>query len=199
MDSLHRATIAVRSVLSPRLLSPILLVVIGCGPSITPPAPFTPGTPDDPREIILLARDYAFDPPAIDLVPGETVTFQVVNGGLVPHEAVVGDSRVQDAWEAAEAAVAGAPPGPTPAVSVPPEVAGLRLVVESGKRVDGSWTIPLGAASEVGGWFVGCHIPGHWAEGMVVPVRFIGPDGAPLGPDGLPLEPGASARRAAGS
>ena len=51
---------------------------------------------------------------------------------------------VQDAWEVAEAATAGAPPGPTPVVSVPPDVAGLRIVVESGERVDVIWTVPAG-------------------------------------------------------
>ena len=51
--------------------------------------------------------------PTVDLVPGETVLLHVVNGGLEVHEAVIGDSSIQDAWEAAEAA-ARAPPGPTP-------------------------------------------------------------------------------------
>ena len=32
-------------------------------------------------------------------------------------------------------------------------------------------------------WFVGCHIPGHFAKGMVVPVRLLGPDGVPLASD----------------
>ena len=65
-------------------------------------------------------------PTSLDLVPGETVLLHVVNGGLEIHEAVIGDRRVQDAWEAAEAAHGRAPPGPTPVVSVPPDVAGLR-------------------------------------------------------------------------
>jgi hypothetical protein len=92
---------------------------------------------------------------------------------------VVGDMAVQDAWEVAEAAAANPPPGPTPAVSVPPDVAGLRVVVQSGQRADVRWTVP-DAAPSGDPWFVGCHIPGHWALGMVVPVRFVGPDGRPL-------------------
>jgi uncharacterized cupredoxin-like copper-binding protein len=101
----------------------------------------------------------------------------VVNGGVVVHEVVIGDAAVQAAWEAAQAAAADPPPGPTPAVSVPPGVAGLRVVVESGQRADLTWTVP---ADAFGSWFVGCHIPGHWALGMVVPVRLVGPDGRPL-------------------
>ena len=70
----------------------------------------------------------------------------MVNGGLEVHEAVIGDEAVQDAWAAAEAAAGGAPPGPTPVVSVPPDVAGLRIVVAirraGRRRLDG----PPGAA-----------------------------------------------------
>ena len=43
---------------------------------------------------------------------------------------------------AAEAATVGGPPGPTPVVSVPPEVSGLRVVVRSGELVDVRWTVP---------------------------------------------------------
>ncbi|HEX4898066.1 MAG TPA: hypothetical protein VFV53_06855 [Candidatus Limnocylindrales bacterium] len=150
----------------------------GTGPADTPR--ITPGTSDQPRTVIMIARDYTFEPPVVDLVPGETVLVQVVNGGLVTHEAVVGPLPVQDAWEAAEAPTASAPPGPTPQVSVEPGLAGLRVVVSSGERKDITWTVPAAAASDPGGWFVGCHIPGHWARGMVVPVRFVGSDGLPL-------------------
>ena len=85
---------------------------------------------------------------------------------------VIGDARVQDAWEVAEAATVGAPPGPTPVVSVPPDVAGLRIVVRSGERVDVVWTVP--AVTPAAAWEVGCHIPGHWARGMRIPVRWVG-------------------------
>ena len=81
-------------------------------------------------------------PDPVDLVPGETVLFHFVNGGLEIHEAVIGDAAVQDAWEAAEAATVGHPPGPTPVVSVPPAVAGParrpRLRPAGRRRVDGA-------------------------------------------------------------
>lgn len=136
-------------------------------PSATPP--IRPGTQAGPREVNLIARDYMFLPDAIDLVPGETVLLHVINGGLDVHEAVIGGSEVQDAWETAEAATAGAPPGPTPVVSVPPDAAGLRIVVASGQRVDVVLTIP----AETEPWIVGCHIPGHLAKGMQIPVRWV--------------------------
>ena len=148
----------------------LLLASAACeaaSPTATPQP--TAGTGRDPREVNLIAKDYAFLPEQLDLIAGETVLLHVINGGLETHEAIVGDAAVQDAWEAAEAAVIGAPPGPTPVVSVPPGVAGLRVVVRSGERVDVVWTVPTTDAP----FIVGCHIPGHWEKGMQVPVRWL--------------------------
>lgn len=161
-------------------------VVGGCAvgrPEATPP--IVAGSPDAPREVNLITRDYAFVPDVLDLVPGETIRLHVINAGLVVHEAVLGDMAVQDAWETAEAATAGAPPGPTPVVTVPSGLGGLRVVVQSGERVDVTWTVPTGGveadpsrAQAVGppGWLVGCHIPGHWAKGMQIPIRWVSPE-----------------------
>jgi uncharacterized cupredoxin-like copper-binding protein len=138
------------------------------GPVATPP--IVAGSSGAPREVNLITRDYSFAPDVLDLVPGETILLHVINGGLEIHEAIIGDMTVQDAWEVAEAATAGAPPGPTPVVSVPPEVSGLRIIVRSGERVDVVWTVPATADAFV----VGCHIPGHWEKGMQIPVRWVG-------------------------
>ena len=145
-----------------------------------PPPAGAPGTPAHPRIVIVAAKDYTYIPASIDLYPGETVTLEVVNGGLITHEVVLGGMGVQNAWETAEAVTSDLPPGRTPEVSVAPDVRGLRFVLRSGERVDATWTIPRDAPNEVGGWFVGCHIPEHWAVGMVVPIRFLGADGLPL-------------------
>ena len=157
-----------------------LLALAACeaGPPAATP-PISPGSSGAPREVNLIARDYTFQPPTLDLAPGETVLLHVINGGLVTHEAIIGDDRVQDAWEVAEAApgIADPPPGPTPVVSVPPDVAGVRIVVRSGERVDLEWTVPADAAGEA--WTVGCHIAGHWEKGMQVPVRWVTPDRSP--------------------
>ena len=149
----------------------VLLAACEAGP---PPAtpPVVAGSSDAPREVNIVAKDYTFLPDAVDLVPGETVLLHVINGGLAVHDIVIGDTATQAAWEAAEAATEGAPPGPTPLVSVPPEVAGIRIVVASGERVDLVWTVPAAAAGAPA-WQVGCHIPGHWERGMRVPVRWV--------------------------
>ena len=166
-----------RAGLARTILVVSLLALAACEAGPVPPTPpISPGTATAPREVNVIARDYAFLPPTLDLVPGERVLLHVINGGLVTHEAILGDSRVQDAWHAAEAAVAGAPPGPTPVVSVPPDVAGIRVVVRSGERVDLEWTVPLDAGDTP--WIVGCHIAGHWEQGMQVPVRWVTPDDA---------------------
>jgi uncharacterized cupredoxin-like copper-binding protein len=160
-------------------LAGLLAVAAVCGACEAGPTPATPpivpGLPDAPREVNIIAKDYSFLPATLDLVPGETVLLHVINGGLEVHEAIIGDEAVQDAWERAEAAVAGAPPGPTPLVSVPPDVTGIRIVVRSGERADLVWTVPTAAARESAATFVvGCHIPGHWERGMQIPVRWTG-------------------------
>src|SRR4051812_44552291 len=153
------------------------LAACDSGPGATPP--ITPGTAAAPRELNVIAKDYTFVPAIVDLVPGETVSLHLVNGGEVVHEAVFGGSATQAGWEAAEAAAAGAPPGPTPVGTVAPGVAGLRVVATSGQRTDATWTVPADGPSEPG-FVVGCHIPGHFEQGMVVPVRWVGQDGHPL-------------------
>ncbi len=131
-----------------------------------------PGGSAAPRKVNVIAKDHSFLPDALDLAAGETVLLHVINGGLEVHEAAIGDARVQAAWETAEAATVGAPPGPTPVVSVPPDISGIRIVVRSGERVDLVWTVP--PATPAGPWTVACHIPGHWDRGMRIPVRWVG-------------------------
>jgi len=155
----------------------IAVVAAGCdtGP---PPAtpPIVPGSSVAPREVNIVMKDWQFLPDPVDVVPGETVLLHVVNGGLEVHEAVIGDPAVQDAWDAAEAGAANPPPGPTPIVSVAPDVAGIRIVVASGQRVDLVWTVPADSAI-VGRLVLGCHIPGHWAKGMREAITVAPPRG----------------------
>jgi uncharacterized cupredoxin-like copper-binding protein len=141
-------------------------VIAACEAGPPPPTPpVLAGSSTAPREVNVVMKDWLFLPDQVDVVPGETVLLHVVNGGLDIHELVIGEQPVQDAWEAAEGAAADPPPGPTPVVSVAPTLAGLRVVVPSGQRVDLVWTIPADAAA-VARLVLGCHIPGHWARGM---------------------------------
>jgi FtsP/CotA-like multicopper oxidase with cupredoxin domain len=160
--------------LSPLVPFSLAAALAGCaGGSGTATQRPIPGTSGAPREVNIIARDYRFDPDPVDLAPGETVLLHLINGGLEVHEVVIGDDSVQAAWEAAEAATADAPPGPTPVVSVAPESAGLRVVLRSGERADVRWNVPPAPSPLV----VGCHIPDHWAKGMRAAVRILGPGG----------------------
>jgi uncharacterized cupredoxin-like copper-binding protein len=161
----------VRRLPSLSLVAILALAIAGCeGAEVRATPSISPGTSATPRTVNLIAKDYEFLPPIVDLVPGETVLLHVINGGLEIHEAIIGDQAVQDAWEIAEAATVGHPPGPTPAVSVPPDVAGIRIVVASGERKDLVWTVPSDPA-DVTALIFGCHIPGHYAKGMWAPAR----------------------------
>jgi uncharacterized cupredoxin-like copper-binding protein len=174
----------------------LALALAGCDSGAAPATPpITPGTSAVPRDVNIVARDYAYVPAAVDLVPGETVRLHVINGGLVIHEAIVGSLDQQLAWEEAERPFADPPPGPTPVVPVPAgfEDSGVRVVVGSGQLLEVTWTVPADAATAANGWYVGCHIPGHWDKGMVVPVRFVDEGGQPL------ATPGASPASSAGS
>ena len=147
----------------------LVLLVAACGTDAVATPPISPGTAAQPRDVNIITKDYSYVPAEVDLVPGETVLLHVINGGLEVHEVVIGATPVQDAWEAAEAAAANPPPGPTPVVTVPAATAGIRIVVESGQRVDLLWTVPVNP----GGLLIGCHIPGHWAKGMQAAIRFV--------------------------
>ena len=146
------------------------LIAACAGPQPVGTPPITAGTGAQPREINLIARDWEFVPPIVDLVPGETILLHVVNGGLEVHEAIIGDSAVQEAWERAEAVAVGGPPGRTPDVSVSAELAGVRVIVGSGERADITWTVPSDPTA-VAALVIGCHIPGHWERGMRAAVR----------------------------
>jgi hypothetical protein len=155
-----------------------VLAVAACDASAVPATPaITPGTSAAPRQVNVILRDYAFVPGIVDLVPGETITLNVVNGGLDVHELVLGPADVQDAWEAAEGAAANPPPGPTPVVTVPPGLVGLRVVVSSGATETVTYTVPDDIAEQL---LLGCHISDHWERGMAGAVRLVGPGGIPL-------------------
>jgi hypothetical protein len=154
------------------------LLVAACDGASVPATPaITPGTAGAPRQVNVILKDYVVVPGIVDLVPGETVTLNVVNGGLDVHELVLGPLAVQRAWEDAEAPAANPPPGPTPAVSVPPGLEGLRIVVASGQTQTVTYTVPADEAEQL---LLGCHISDHWERGMAGAIRLVGPGGIPL-------------------
>ena len=180
------ASTRARAIVGPVIaIAGMAVVIAACGSQVVPiTPPPVPGTSAAPREVNIIARDYTYVPSRIDLVPGETVQFHVINGGLVIHEALLGNMDQQMAWEQAELILVDVPPGPTPEVPPPSGFSGTRIVVASGQRLDVTWTVPATAPADPSGWYVGCHIPGHWAKGMVVPVRFVDDKGNVLSAPG---------------
>lgn len=155
--------------------APVYVVVIGFAVAITlilyalrgAPAPPVaidqPGRADAPRDVNVILRDYLFQPTPITLVRGETVRFVIINGGLEPHEFVLGDASVQEAWARADAAAT--PPAPfatSPPASVPVGTGGLRVLLASGAEAAAVYTVP-----QEGDLQLMCHLPGHVAEGMI--------------------------------
>ena len=143
-----------------------VLVLIGMQrPSAPPPvvAITQAGTPDLPRDVTVIMRDYRFDPTPVVLVPGETVRFTILNGGLIDHDFVIGDESVQRAWHAADAAAT--PPSllaTAPPASVAPGTGGLRVLLGSGQQAVVEYSVPADQQLALL-----CHIPGHIEKGMV--------------------------------
>ena len=166
------------------LIIAIGVVITGCDAGAVPATPpITPGVPGAPRQVNVILKDDLFEPPIVDLVPGETVRLNVVNGGLDTHELVIGTRAVQDAWAAAERPAANPPPGPTPLVTVAPGLEGIRIVVTSGEIRSITWTVP----ADAGSLLMGCHIADHYERGMAGLIRAVGPGGTLLAsPSGTP-------------
>ena len=140
--------------------------------------PITPGVAAAPREVNVILKDYQFVPAVVDVVPGETIRLNVVNGGLDTHELIIGTKDVQDAWAEAERPAADPPPGPTPPVAVPPGREGIRIVARSGETRTIVWTVP----ADAGDLLLGCHISDHYERGMAGLIHAVGPGGIPLAP-----------------
>ncbi len=147
-----------------------VLVLIGAQRPGEPPPDVVithAGTPDAPRELVVIMRDYRFDPTPIVLVPGETVRIRVFNAGLDTHDLVLGDDPVQRAWSKADAEAT--PPNllaTAPPASVPPGTGGLRVQLGSGDSAVVDYVVPRGEALALL-----CHIPGHIQKGMVGAVQ----------------------------
>jgi uncharacterized cupredoxin-like copper-binding protein len=92
-----------------------------------------------------------FEPASFHFTKGETVTFIVHNLDPIDHEFLIGDEAVQALHEAGTEAHHGAKPGE---ISVP-------------ARSTQSTTYTFSEATPL---IVGCHLPGHYAYGMRVPI-----------------------------
>jgi uncharacterized cupredoxin-like copper-binding protein len=95
---------------------------------------------------------FRYEPTEISVKAGETVAFEVTNEGKVPHEFVLGDRSFQEQHEAEMAEMGGDLPPDTP----------YALGVEPGETKTLAWTF-----TKEGSFTYACHVPGHFAAGMV--------------------------------
>ncbi|MGH2807660.1 MAG: cupredoxin domain-containing protein, partial [Actinomycetota bacterium] len=108
-----------------------------------------PGDPADADRTVevVATEDLKFDPPALEVTDGETITFEVTNDTSIPHEFVLGDEAYQDSHEAAMAE------------GMDHEDNGVSL--EPGATEEVTWTF-----SEAGEVLYACHVAGHYDAGM---------------------------------
>jgi uncharacterized cupredoxin-like copper-binding protein len=151
----------------------VSLVLLGAAiagaPAPTPAPSAQPGTDAAPREVNVIMRDYHFDPTPLYLYPGETIKLNVLNGGMVEHELVLGGPDVQAAWTGADAdATPPAPFATAPPASVAPGLEGLRIVLASGGTASVIYHVPLSGPLQML-----CHLPGHLERGMATDVVLV--------------------------
>ncbi|WP_163577033.1 cupredoxin domain-containing protein [Halomonas faecis] len=110
------------------------------------------------RTIRFQAGDMWFDPERLEIAPGETVRFEIVNTGNVEHEFVIGDAEAQAAHRQMMQEMAsgghgshGAHDDDLPAVTIAP-----------GETATLVWTAP----EDVRDLEFACNIPGHYEAGM---------------------------------
>jgi uncharacterized cupredoxin-like copper-binding protein len=139
----------------------LLSACAGAGPSTPGPVDdhndFTFGEPaaaiDSDRTIEIIATDdFRFDPAELAVEAGETITFRVVNQGVLPHEFTLGDEATQAEHEAEMAEMEGM----TMATDEPNSIG---LAAGETKEITWRFTAP-------GMVLIGCHTPGHYAAGM---------------------------------
>ena len=92
-----------------------------------------------------------FDPEALSFQAGETVTVVVENTDPIDHEFLLGDDAVQLAHERGTEAFHPPRPG--------------EMTVPAGTTATTTYTFV-----EPGELILGCHLPGHYAYGMRVPI-----------------------------
>ena len=107
------------------------------------------GSPGSPQEetISITIEHSAFEPSALEVEAGTSVTFVIRNTDPIDHEFILGDEEVQESHEKGTEAHHGSKPGE---VSIPA----------------GSKRTTTFEFSEPGELIFGCHLPGHYDYGM---------------------------------
>jgi uncharacterized cupredoxin-like copper-binding protein len=162
-----------------QMLAAVLAIAAAPSMALAGPVPAEAGSPgraaDARRTVEVVMRDNSFEPQAIQVRPGETVRFRVVNRGQLLHEFNIGTPAMHEAHRREMLAMMQA--GHMTATSV---MAGHgaghggmahddpnSVLLEPGKNGEVIWRFPQGGTLEIS-----CNVPGHSESGMVGQVRF---------------------------
>ncbi len=107
------------------------------------------------RTIEVEAGAKGYKPPTIDVARGETVTFNVKNTDATVHELVLGDAKVQDAYEKSMAAMSKSP------MDGMPDTENV-IEIKAGHSKAITWTVPGGKTTVI----YGSHQPGDYSRGL---------------------------------
>lgn len=119
-----------------------------------------PDTEPD-RQVDITARDsMTFDPPSITVDQATTVEFVVTNAGQMAHSWSLGTTAGQEAHEKEMGEL------PMSEMASHMEDAPNGFVLQPGETRTLIWRFP-----EEGSFIYACHMPGHFAAGMVGEVR----------------------------
>lgn len=120
-----------------------------------------PGVPADADRVIEMTAgdDFRFDPASITVTTGETVTFRVINIGVIPHDFTLGDHATQQSHAEHMAEMAG--------MTMPDEP--NAMVIGPGETRELTWHF-----SQPGSLLIGCHQAGHYEAGMMAEISVEG-------------------------
>ncbi|MGH2631128.1 MAG: cupredoxin domain-containing protein [Actinomycetota bacterium] len=104
---------------------------------------------DAVREVRIVVHHSRFEPDALEVARGETVRFVLENTDPIDHEFIVGDARLQLVHERGTEA------------HHPPRSG--EITVPAGTTRSTTVTFPR----DLDATLFGCHLPGHYAYGMV--------------------------------
>ena len=120
----------------------------------------------EPRSIPVTMTDNAFSTSKVTAEAGETVVFEFANDGEREHEAVIGDLTVQDAHEAEMSKPGAGVTLPQPGSETTPHTHGSGSGGSSVTVAPGDSAILRYTFDQAGSVLVGCHVPGHYRDGM---------------------------------
>jgi uncharacterized cupredoxin-like copper-binding protein len=141
-----------------RILAPLVAALIAFAACATTTES---ENPDADRTVAIQMRDNHFEPDEVEVRRGDTVSFQFVNRGSNRHDAFIGD---EDAQEEHETEARTADDGEHEGGHAAEEEDAITL--EPGDRAELNYRF-----TERGEILIGCHEPGHYADGMIVTVN----------------------------